>query len=361
MFRPLVRLTASLVCAALCASAAGAAAPRSNRAQSSGQSRSQPSSDQLARRLSVQSSRCSSGKHGPPAVHAWRRQYRRRDHLFASAAEPLLRALSRDRGRSEPAGANGRGDHRALSPDRLSAVLCDGPAPGCRSRAWSGPSVVEGRIGNVRSQGAAFAQAAAIEAIATTARQRRSAEERGARARDRPDPRLSGLDGHDIALMRSDIEGGLYTLKIKVAPNRVRAFTYADNRGTGSVGHSRLYNSFAISSLASAGRRTARRPVRHAWRPFALSLRPGFGRGSARRERSAVAGHRVARVTNISAPTSGSRDCRTISRVQLSYPLKRSRALTLVGKASLTDWRSVGSQAGNRRLRDRLRVARTRR
>jgi hemolysin activation/secretion protein len=43
---------------------------------------------------------------------------------------------------------------------------------------------------------------------------------------------------------------------------------------------------------------------------------------------------------------------------QLSYPFLRSRALTMLGKVSLTDWRSVGSQSGNRQLRDRLRVAR---
>jgi hemolysin activation/secretion protein len=43
---------------------------------------------------------------------------------------------------------------------------------------------------------------------------------------------------------------------------------------------------------------------------------------------------------------------------QLSYPLIRSRSFTVVGKAALTDWRSVGSQDHVRHLRDRLRVAR---
>jgi hemolysin activation/secretion protein len=43
---------------------------------------------------------------------------------------------------------------------------------------------------------------------------------------------------------------------------------------------------------------------------------------------------------------------------QLTYPFLRGRKLTLIGKTSLTDWRSVGSQAGVRRLRDRLRVGR---
>jgi hemolysin activation/secretion protein len=40
---------------------------------------------------------------------------------------------------------------------------------------------------------------------------------------------------------------------------------------------------------------------------------------------------------------------------QLSYPFMRGRSLTIVGKASLTDWRSDGKQDGVRKLRDRLR------
>jgi hemolysin activation/secretion protein len=43
---------------------------------------------------------------------------------------------------------------------------------------------------------------------------------------------------------------------------------------------------------------------------------------------------------------------------QLSYAFLRGRALTLVGKASLTDWRSVGTQGATGKLRDHLRVAR---
>ena len=64
---------------------------------------------------------------------------------------------------------------------------------------------------------------------------------------------LPGVTVTDAALMRSDIHAGLYSLRIKVAPDRIRAFAYADNRGTGSIGRSRVYNSFAISSLARPG------------------------------------------------------------------------------------------------------------
>jgi hemolysin activation/secretion protein len=107
-------------------------------------------------------------------------------------------------------------------------------------------AVVEGRIDKVSVQGAGPAQGA-IQAIAAPivngAPLKGAALERAiGLIRDFP-----GLTVTDIALMRSDIEAGLYTLKITVAPNRVRAFTYADNRGTGSIGHSRVYNSFAIA------------------------------------------------------------------------------------------------------------------
>ena len=62
-----------------------------------------------------------------------------------------------------------------------------------------------------------------------------------------------GLTVTDIALMRSDIGPGRYTLRITVKPDRLRGFTYADNRGTGSVGHSRVYNSLSASSIAIPG------------------------------------------------------------------------------------------------------------
>ena len=113
-------------------------------------------------------------------------------------------------------------------------------------------SVVEARIDKVSVQGAGSAQGA-IEAIAAPlvngALLRNGALERAiGLIRDFP-----GVTITDIALMRSDIEGGRYTLKITLAPDRVRGFSYADNRGTGSIGRSRAYNSISVSSLAVQG------------------------------------------------------------------------------------------------------------
>jgi len=218
-------------------------------------------------------------------------------------------------------------------------------------------SVVEGRIGDVKVQGASTAQADAIAAIAgslTKGGPLNSAELERTLGLIRDFP---GLTVTDIALMRSDIEGGRYTLKISVVPDRIRAFSYADNRGTGSVGHSRVYNSVAISSLAIPGDELRvdvfAMPGGHSRYLYgqATAALP-LGRNGARFQLSASRGDQYLREDE---RFDGQSDNVT---AQLSYPFLRSRALTMIGKTSLTDWRSVGSLSGNRQLRDRLRVAR---
>ena len=217
-------------------------------------------------------------------------------------------------------------------------------------------AVVEGRIDKVSVQGAGSAQAA-IEAIAApllngSPLRNDSLERTIGLIRDFP-----GVTVGDIALMRSDAEGGRYTLKISVVPDRFRAFTYADNRGTGSVGHSRVYNSFALSSLAIQGDELRidlfAMPGGHSRYLYGQVLAAvPIGRSGMRFQLSASRGDQYLRAEE---RFNGQSDNVT---GQLSFPFLRSRALTLLGKASLTDWRSVGTQAGARQLRDRLRVAR---
>jgi hemolysin activation/secretion protein len=217
-------------------------------------------------------------------------------------------------------------------------------------------AVIEGRIEKVSVQGAGPA-GGAIEAIAAPlvngAPLKSAALERTiGLIRDFP-----GMTVTDIALMRSDIEGGRYTLKIKVIPDRVRAFTYADNRGTGSIGHSRIYNSFAISSLAVQGDELRAdlfaMPSGHSRYLYGQLLAAApLGRHGLR---LTISGSRGDQYLRSDERFRGQSD--NIS-AQLSYPVLRSRALTLLGKVSLTDWRSVGAQAGARKLRDRLRVGR---
>lgn len=217
-------------------------------------------------------------------------------------------------------------------------------------------AVVEGRIGKVDVEGAGSAKGA-IEAMAAplaagTPFKGAALERTLGLIRDLP-----GVAVTDVALMRSDIEAGLYTLKIKITPDRIRAFTYVDNRGTGSFVHSRVYNSFAISSLAVQGDELRAdlfaMPGGHSRYLYGqLVAATPLGRSGMRLQLSASRGDQYLREDE---HFNGRSDNLT---AQLTYPFLRSRALTLLGKASLTDWRSVGTGGGARKLRDRLRVAR---
>jgi hemolysin activation/secretion protein len=217
-------------------------------------------------------------------------------------------------------------------------------------------SVVEGRIGNVSIEGAGSAKGA-IQTIAMPLMKdgpvRTGELERTiGLIRDFP-----GVTVTDVALMRSDIQAGLYSLRIKIAPDRVRAFAYADNRGTGSIGRSRVYNSFAISSLARPGDELRvdlfAMPGGHSRYLYGqVAAAVPLGRHGLRLSLTASRGDQYLRASEHFNGTSDN------VSVQLSYPFMRSRSLTVVGKASLTDWRSAGKQDGTRKLRDRLRVAR---
>ena len=160
----------------------------------------------------------------------------------------------------------------------------------------------------------------------------------------------------DITLTPSEITGR-YTLKVKVTYNHVRMFSYADNRTTRAVGYGRLYSSFAVSSVGIDGDEL-RGDV------FAIpGIRSGFHFGQAlaafpigrRGLRLAISASRGDQYLRSDEHFHGESD--NLSAL-ISYPLLRSRALTLVGKASMSDWRTVGTQEDMRRLRDRLRVAR---
>jgi hemolysin activation/secretion protein len=217
-------------------------------------------------------------------------------------------------------------------------------------------SVVEGRIADVSVDGAGTAKGA-IEAIAMPLMRNgpvRSGELERTIGLIRDFP---GVTVTDVALMRSDVQAGLYSLRIKVAPDRIRAFAYADNRGTGSIGRSRVYNSFAISSLARPGDELRvdlfAMPGGHSHYLYGqVAAAVPLGRHGLRLSLTASRGDQYLRSEEHFKGTSDN------VSAQLSYPFMRSRSLTIVGKASLTDWRSDGKQDGAGKLRDRLRVAR---
>lgn len=217
-------------------------------------------------------------------------------------------------------------------------------------------AVIEGRIGDIRVEGAGSEQGA-IEAIVAPVLQdgplKAATLERAiGLLRDFP-----GLKVIDVALMRSDIDAGHFSLKIKVARNRVRAFAYMDNRGTDSLGRMRLYSSASLSSLAIEGDE------------YRVDLFGMPGRGFhylySQLHASMPIGSDGLRLTV--AASKGDQYLKSADRfdgdstnvsAQLSYPVLRSRDLTMVAKVSMNDWRSFGEQDETRMLRDRLRVAR---
>jgi hemolysin activation/secretion protein len=217
-------------------------------------------------------------------------------------------------------------------------------------------AVVEGRIASISVEGAGPARGA-VEAIAAPlladAPLRSASLERTiGLIRDFP-----GLKVADVALMRSDGDDARHTLKIKVAPDRVRALAYMDNRGTDSIGRSRFYSSVSVSSLAMQGDDLRLDLFAMPGRRFSylygqLTGSMPIGRNGLRLMLAASKGDQHL----VSAERFDGDSTNLLA--QLSYPMLRSRHLTMIAKASLNDWRSYGEANDTRQLRDRLRVAR---
>jgi hemolysin activation/secretion protein len=216
--------------------------------------------------------------------------------------------------------------------------------------------VVEGRIGSLAIAGG-DADEAAIEAIAAPLLKEvplKSAtlERAIGLMRDYP-----GVTVADVALSRTDAEAGIYALKITLKRNRTRAFTYMDNRGTQSAARTRLYTSASFSSVAVDGDELRADlfampggKFRYLYGQVVAGL--PIGRDGLRLTLSASRGDQYLRELERLDGDS------TSLTAQLSYPVLRSRALTMVGKLSVNDWRSGASEHGVAKLRDHLRVAR---
>ena len=216
--------------------------------------------------------------------------------------------------------------------------------------------VLEGLVSAIQVEGAGLGKAA-VEATATPLLKdvplRAATLERAiGLIRDMP-----GFTVVDVRLARSDRDAARHSLKIIVARSPVRALAYSDNRGIDTAGRMRFYSSASFSSLA-----TTADEIR-----FDLFTIPGnhlryvYGQ--------VVAGMPIGRdgLRFAVAASAGDLHQRTSNRIdgqsrnlsaQLSYPVLRSRALTMVGKVSLNDWRGVGDLDQARNQRDRLRVAR---
>jgi hemolysin activation/secretion protein len=216
--------------------------------------------------------------------------------------------------------------------------------------------ILEGRVTTVEVVGAGSAKSA-IEATASaivkdTPLRVATLERAIGLVRDLP-----GFTVTDVRLARSDRDPTRHSLKIVVARDRVRALAYSDNRGTEHAGRLRFYSSASLSSLAMAGDELRfdlfAIPGSHLRYVYgqALAATP-IGHDGLRFTASASAGDLYQRA-------SGRIDGESTNlTAQLSYPVLRSRALTIVAKLAVNDWRGVAELAGVRNQRDRLRVAR---
>ena len=214
--------------------------------------------------------------------------------------------------------------------------------------------VVEGRIGKVTVKGAGSEEGAIdslTESLLHDAPLKASTLERAiGLIRDLPGIKLT-----DVALLRTDAEAGLYALKITVKRNRSSGFAYSDNRGTAGSAGMRLYSSASLSSLAVNGDE------------LRVDLFGMPGRGFHYRYGQLLAGvplgYSGARLTlwaskgdEFLKDATFKGDSTDVS-FQFSYPMVRSRKLTLLGKLSMNDWRTLGSEKTARALHDHLRVA----
>jgi hemolysin activation/secretion protein len=215
--------------------------------------------------------------------------------------------------------------------------------------------VVEGRIGKVTINGAG-AEQGAIEAITgplvhNSPLKGSMLERAMGLIRDLPGIKLT-----DVALLRTDAEAGIYALKITVKRDRSRGFVYSDNRGAEGSAGMRLYSSASLSSLAVNGDELRVDLFGMPGRGFhyrygQLLTAVPLGYSGARLTLSASKGDQFLKDASFAG------DSTNVS-LQFSYPMLRSRKLSLLGKVSVNDWRSLGSERGSRALRDRLRVAR---
>lgn len=217
--------------------------------------------------------------------------------------------------------------------------------------------VLEGRVASIEVEGAGSAMAA-IEATAASILNdvplRTATLERTiGLIRDLP-----GIAVVDVRLARSAEDATRHSLKILVKRNRAQTLAYSDNRGTQTGARMRYYSSATLSSLATTGDELR----------FDLFAIPGsrfryvygqatasipLGRDGLRLTAAASVGDQFQR------PAADRIDGRSTNiAAELTYPVLRSRALTMVGKLSVNDWRSAGDQDQLRKQKDRLRVAR---
>ena len=217
--------------------------------------------------------------------------------------------------------------------------------------------VVEGYIDKVRIQADGRSAAAIrdiVERLGIERPLRASTLERTVGlVRDTP-----GIIVGDVRLSRSPADPARHQMTIVIGADRARALAYSDNRGTIDGARLRGYTSFKLGSLAVPGDQLQ-------VDLFAIpSDKFRFLYGLAKASlplnsdglRLSAAISRGDQVRRLAGPDQKGRSRQLVA--ELGYPFVKSRAFSMVGRASLSDWLSEEKRDGVTIQRDRLQVAR---
>lgn len=217
--------------------------------------------------------------------------------------------------------------------------------------------VIEGFIGKVR--------------IAGNARSARAVRELGERlGADRPLRKdtlertlglirdIPGIILADSRISRNPRLPASHELTLTLRENRFRALAYTDNRGTIQGARLRGYSSFSLSSLAVPGDQMQVDLFSIPSDDFRffygqVKVSAPLNSDGLRLSLSASRGDQFQR---LSGPNQRGKSRQLIA--ELAYPFRESRALSLAGHASLSDWKSVEERSGATIQRDRFQVAR---
>ena len=217
--------------------------------------------------------------------------------------------------------------------------------------------VVEGYIDQVRLEGdnrSALAIQDIVERIASDRPLRSVTLERIlGLVRDLP-----GVTVLDTRISRSPADPARHQLTIKLGADRVRGLLYSDNRGTADGARVRAFSTVGLSSLAIPGDQLQ----------LDLFSIPSddfrFVHGQARFSaplnddglRLTVSASRGDSFRRFKGPNQHGKSRQLIA--DLAYPLVKSRAFSLVGRASLGEWKSEEEFSQITFQRDRYQVAR---
>ena len=169
---------------------------------------------------------------------------------------------------------------------------------------------------------------------------------------------VPGVIVSDTRLSRSPSDPARHQLTITLGANRIRGLLYSDNHGTIDGARMRGYSSVSLSSLAVPGDQLQVDLFSIPSSDFRFFF--GQAKGSvplgANGLRLALSASRASSFQELPGSDQHGKSRQLIA--DMAFPFAKSRALSIVGHASLGDWKSQEKIAGTVFQLDRLQVAR---